>query len=268
MFDFGLRTSAPRNQALLDWLAVELMEHNWQMKHIHRLIVTSSTYRMSSSSHATSDALAKNIEIDRDNHYLWRMNTRRMEAELVRDAVFFAAGNLDLAWGGPDIPFALATTTPRRSIYFTHAEEKTNLLLQVFDSASVNECYRRSESVVPQQALAMANSEVSVNESRLLAKKLSELVAAGSAPTGSLAERKFVELAFEQILNRTPSEDEISECEKFIEAQASLLKDVTKLTAVAGGAKATVPPSTDPLQRARENLTLVLFNHNDFITIR
>ncbi len=88
-FDFGLRSPKPRNQSLLDWLAVELMENGWQMKHIHRLIVTSSAYRLSSSSKGATD---KDVAADRDNHFLWRMNPRRLEAEAIRDSVFSTAG--------------------------------------------------------------------------------------------------------------------------------------------------------------------------------
>ncbi len=88
-FDFGLRSPKPRNQSLLDWLAVELMENGWQMKHIHRLIVTSSAYRLSSSSKGATD---KDVAADRDNHFLWRMNSRRLEAEAIRDSVFSTAG--------------------------------------------------------------------------------------------------------------------------------------------------------------------------------
>ena len=260
MFDFGLRSPQPRNQPLLDWLAAEFMEHGWQMKHIHRLLVTSSAYRMSSGTVGVS---AVNIERDRDNHYLWRMNTRRLESEVVRDSVFYTAGNLDLARGGPDIAFKLASETPRRSIYFQHAYEKENQMLELFDSASVNECYRRSESIVPQQALALANSDVSLNGSRRLAKQLSELATKEAEP-----DQAFVRFAFEQILNRDPSALEQQECQAFLQKQADLLRESEKLTPLVGGPKATVPPASDPVQRARENLTLVLYNHNDFITIR
>jgi hypothetical protein len=259
MFDFGLRCPVPRNQPLLDWLAVELMEHGWQMKHIHRLIVTSSTYRMSSG---TADATPVNLARDRDNHYLWRMNARRMESEIVRDSVFFTAGTLDLTRGGPDIAFALAGATPRRSIYFQHAYEKENKLLELFDASNVNECYRRAESIVPQQALALANSDVAVNQSRVLARKLSDT--AGKSPERNPS---FVRLTFEQILGRQPTDAEITACEDFLKSQARLLDDASALTALPGGSKATVAPSTDPNQRARENLTLVLYNHNDFITV-
>jgi hypothetical protein len=259
-FDFGLRSPEPRNQPLLDWLAVELMENGWQMKHIHRLIVTSNAYRLSSSSKGATE---KDLAADRDNHFLWRMNPRRLEAEAIRDSVFATAGNLDLTRGGPDIAFKLASDSPRRSIYFQYADEKMSKLLQVFDNPSVNECYRRNESVVPQQALAMANSDVSLNESRLLAKKLSESVSKEQQP-----EQEFVRLAYEHILAREPSSTELSECGEFLKKQSELLKDPAKLAALGGGEKATVQPATDPIQRAREDLTLVLFNHNDFVTIR
>jgi hypothetical protein len=259
-FDFGLRSPTSRNQRLLDWLAVELMDHGWQMKHIHRLLVTSSAYRMKSSTAGTS---AANLTLDRDNHLLWRMNTRRLEAELVRDALFQTAGNLDLTRGGPDIAYEEAGTTPRRSIYFRHAYEKQARFLETFDAASVNECYRRSESVVPQQALALANSDTSLNQSRLLTKKLSDAVAKDAQP-----EQAFIQLAFRQILNRTPTEVELNECRAFLGSQATLLQGADKLTATTDGAKPTVEPSPDPIYRARENLTLVLFNHNDFVTIR
>ena len=67
---------------LLDWLAVEFMESGWSLKHLHRLIVTSRAYRMRSSAEGTDDP---NLRIDPDNHYVWRMNPRRMEGEVIRD---------------------------------------------------------------------------------------------------------------------------------------------------------------------------------------
>jgi hypothetical protein len=259
-FDFGLRSPASRNQPLLDWLAVELMDHGWQMKHIHRLIVTSNAYRMKS---AADDSTLANVKIDPDNRFFWRMNSRRMEAELVRDTLFYTAGALDLTRGGPEFAYDLASKTPRRSIYFCHAYEKQNKFLELFDGASVNECYRRSESVVPQQALALANSDTSIDQSRVLARKLSEASAKDAEP-----DQAFVQLAFEQVLGRDPSPAEVGECRAFLLSQAELLRDHKKLTSFTGGTKSDVAASDDPVQRARENLTLVLFNHNDFVTIR
>src|SRR5262249_33179522 len=81
VFDFGKHGQPPTHPALLDWLAVEFMERGWSMKRMHRLIVTSTAYRMDSSSEPTAAAL------DPDNRWLWRMNVRRMEAETVRDSL-------------------------------------------------------------------------------------------------------------------------------------------------------------------------------------
>jgi hypothetical protein len=213
-------------------------------------------------SESTSEAAA-NLALDRDNELLWRMNARRLEAEAVRDVLFYVAGTLDQTRGGPDIDCLAAADTPRRSIYFRHAYEKQMKFLEVFDSASTNECYRRSESIVPLQALALANNAVATDQSRLLAKQLGTMAALEPAP-----DRVFVRLAFAQILSRDPSEAELRECLAFLESQTRLLGKAEKLTTITGGPKPRVAPSDDPAQRARENLTHVLFNHNDFITIR
>lgn len=256
VFDFGMRSPKPELVDLLDWLAVELVEHNWSMKHLHHLMVTSNTYRLASDAPKLGEA---NFKVDPDNRALWRMNTRRLEAELVRDCILYVAGSLDCSLGGPDIDFQLGESSKRRSVYFRHAYEKQMQFLVLFDAANVNECYRRSESVIPQQALAVANSPLSLTQSRLLAKRLSE---------SSTSSAEFAKQAFEQILSRQPSTDEQTMCEKFLAGQATQLADPAKLHLFVGEKKAEVGPSPEPLQRARENLVHVLLNHNDFITIR
>jgi len=264
MFDFGVRSTAARNQPLLDWLAVELMEHGWQMKHIHRLLVTSAAYRMSS---ASGGATAAQLAVDPDNRYLWRMNSRRLEAEAVRDGLLHLAGKLDLTRGGPDIDYELAQTTPRRSLYLRHAYEKQARFLELFDGASVNECYRRSESVVPQQALALANSDLSIAQSRTLATKLYVDVASNPTAAGD-RDGAFIALAFEHVLCRKPTPDEANECRQFLASQAELLRQPATLTAFAEAEQVAVKASVDPMERARESLVHVLCNHNDFLTVR
>jgi hypothetical protein len=236
------------------------MDNHWSMKHIHRLIVTSRTYRMTS---ASIQAEQGNLENDEDNHYLWRMNSRRLEAESVRDSMLHVAGNLDLTMGGPEIDQNTGQTSRRRSVYFRHAYEKQMKFLELFDGASVNECYRRSTSVVPQQALAMANSKLFLEQSRLLAAGLWKPIAKQKD-----AQTAFIGFAFQQILSRTPTAEELAECQEFLQQQADRLADPAKLTRFVGGAASTVKPSSDPQMRARENLVHVLCNHNDFVTIR
>src|SRR5204862_5259757 len=176
-FDFGANGQKPTHPALLDWLASEFMEPTlpcqggqgqWGMKKLHRLLVTSSAYRMESSHEAAC------AEKDTDNRLVWRMNPRRMEAETVRDSVLAVAGSLDRTFGGPELDQNLGLTTQRRSIYYRHAAEKTMEFMELFDGANVTECYERTVSVVPQQALAMANSTLVLGQARQLARNITK----------------------------------------------------------------------------------------------
>src|SRR5439155_2039715 len=93
--DFGRNGKKPTHPELLDWLALELMENGWSMKHLHRLIVTSAAYRMQSK------AGGSNATIDPENRYVWHFNARRAEGEIIRDSVLHVAGQLDPTIGGP-----------------------------------------------------------------------------------------------------------------------------------------------------------------------
>jgi hypothetical protein len=260
VFDFGLNGKPPTHPALLDWLAVELMEQGWKTKAIHRLLVTSAAYRMQSST--TNEA---NRSLDPENVFLWRMNARRMEAEVVRDSTLRVADGLDETMFGPDLDPASGLTVSRRSVYFRSSKEKKVPFLEMFDSPNVTDCYRRSETIVPQQALAMVNSSLTLAQSRHLAAALAQELNTQSTSEGLSA---FVAAAFERILCRAPSDDERATCLEFLEAQSRRFADPKTLTAFTAGGENPVKPSADPQQRARENLIHVLLNHNDFLTIR
>ena len=255
--DFGLRAQPPSHPELLDWLASEFMESKWSMKHIHRLMVTSSAYRMRSSASRPNHP---NLAADSRNRYLWRMNQRRMEAETVRDSTLFVAGELDQTMGGPELDQYAGQTSRRRSLYFTHTPSETMQFLKLFDQADAGGCYRRFESIVPQQALALSNSEMSFTQSRLLARKISTKVGNN--------EQEFVLAAFKRVLARVPSADEEIESLKFLKQQTQLLKDSTKLTKFKSGDVSEVPAAGNPSLRARESLVHVLINRNEFVTIR
>jgi hypothetical protein len=265
VFDFGSAGQPPSHPELLDWLAAEFIESGWSMKSLHRLMVTSSTYRLASSISDQQSSIGNQPAVDPENIYFWRQNPRRMEAEVVRDSVLHVAGRLDAVLGGPDIDHSLGMTSARRSVYFRTAFEKQMTFLTQFDVASVNECYRRSESVVPQQALALANSGMSLSQSRWLARDLARDTGDPARPGSDAA---FVAAAFEYVLGRPPSDAERSECLQFLAAQTELLRNPTGLTSVTTGSAAELKPAADPAQRARENLVHVLFNHNEFVTIR
>ena len=270
VFDFGLNGQPPTNQPLLDWLAAELIDSHWRMKHIHRLIVTSSTYRLASSAKVQSSDTALNLKMDPENRYYWRANVRRLEAEAVRDATLAVAGSLDLTMGGAELEQSAGLTVPRRSIYFRNSKEKKVTFLALFDSPNVVECYQRTESIAPQQALAMANSSLTLAQARVLAKKLSETPMQKNQETasGTPDDARFIELAFERVLCREPTSDERAACAEFLTEQSKRLADPKSLTAFTSGAAASIPPAADPHARARENLVHVLLNHNDFLTVR
>ncbi|HEY1067409.1 MAG TPA: DUF1553 domain-containing protein, partial [Pirellulales bacterium] len=170
VFDFGRKGQAPSHPELLDWLACELIESGWSMKHVHRLIVESSTYRMSSS---TSGAEA-NRKKDPDNLSLWRRTPMRLESQAVRDALLALAGTLDETRGGPSVPSDQQAESKRRSLYFFHSNNDRNQFLTTFDEALVTECYRREQSIVPQQALALTNSRLVLDAARPIAERLTK----------------------------------------------------------------------------------------------
>jgi hypothetical protein len=250
-FDFGRNGRPPSHPALVDWLAADFMEHGWSMKRLHRLIVTSKAYRMAS----TPDEA--NLAEDRDNRYLWRMSSRRLEAEAVRDGVFFVAGRLDLTLGGPDIDHNQGLTVPRRSLYFRHAAEKQMEMLKLFDAPSVTECYLRKESIQPQQALALANSELALRMSRIAARDLN---------ARHKDDALFVAAAYERVLSRSPTDAEKAECVSFLKEQTA--RHAAAKTAPAPLDAEGKAPAADPALRARENLLHVLVNHHEFVTVR
>jgi mono/diheme cytochrome c family protein len=258
--NFGLNGKQPSHPELLDWLASELVEHDWSMKHLHRQIVLSRTYRLSSA--AVDDSPNRNV--DRENIFLWRANSRRMEAEVVRDCVLATAGKLNLERGGPEIPQTEGATSLRRSLYFRITPDDRMKFLELFDVANPNACYRRSDSVVPQQALAMTNSALPLEMARHLARQIDHETAGKDV---ELAQRRFVEAAFEQVISRQATTQELDFCVNFLNHQTELLTS-PKLTAFEGPAVAKVAPSSNKELRAKENLIHVLYCHNDFVTIR
>ena len=259
VFDFGRNGKPPTIPALLDWLAVQLQAEGWHMKAIHKLIVTSATYRMESTSGGPHDP---NLARDQTNVYYWRMNPKRMEAEAVRDNILHVAGSLDQTVGGPDLDPETGLKSLRRSLYFRHAKEKRVVFLRLFDSPNVLSCYRRSDSVMPQQALALANSSLCLEQARLLAGRLER-----ELPRPAL-DSAFVSAAFERVLGRSPTRDEMTACETYLRVEAKKLANLSVLSPFSSGPAATVPPAALAAQRAREDLVHVLFNHNDFVTIR
>ena len=252
VFDFGMHGAKPTHPALLDSLAVEFMESQWDLRKLHRLIVTSKTYQLSSARLPGST----NEQRDPENRYLWRMTSQRMQAEQVRDSILAVSGKLDLTHGGKPIPPGDSDRVFRRSLYFRHAQGELDRMMAMFDAADPNECYRRGESVVPQQSLVLANSRLSFEQARLIAADL--------AKTAS-DDASFVQAAFPRLLSRPPTAGETTLCTQFLVNRVALISDGPALSQEKSP---LIAAAADPTQRAREALIQVLLNHTDFVTIR
>lgn len=241
VFDLGRNSRVPANRELLDWLAAEFIESGWDMRHLHQLIVTSATYRLSSDTTGRDENLVK----DPDNIYWWRRSAIRLESEVIRDSILSLAGTLDLTMGGAPVVPEKQAESRRRSLYFFHSNNDRNLFLTTFDGALVTECYRRDQSVVPQQALAMTNSQLVLESSRPIAEKISQAI----SPQGTeIDDATFIRSTFLVLLGESPSDAELN-------ASMSAIKEWRAL------------PKATALD-VRANFVWSLLNHNDFITLR
>ena len=264
LFDLGRKGGTPEHAELIDWLACELVDHNWSLKHLHRLIVTSAAYRMDSTLAGASAELAR----DPDNRHWWRRTPIRLESQVIRDALLAHAGRLDTTHGGPTVGSSDQAQSRRRSLYFHHSNNDRNLFLTTFDEALVKECYRRETSIVPQQALALLNGRLVGDCAPDIARNL-----ASTSPDPS--DEAFVRHAFEQLLGFEPGPAEL---------QAALEALRGPFARSAGEAGGKVGPATgasavkaqktqaqaqqDALMPARARLVWSLVNHGDFVTLR
>ena len=219
--DFGLNGAKPSHPELLDWLAVEFMESGWSIKHIHRLILNSKTWRQSSR------PVAKAMQVDAAGRLLWRHPTRRMAAEAIRDNMLAVSGVLDLKSGGPGFDgfevqmenvrhfFPKKLYGPidwRRMIYMTKVRQERESVFGVFDCPDASQAVaKRSRSTTPLQALNLFNSRFVMQQADLLAERLAE--EGGSDLTSQVAR------AYELCFGRSPSVSELRVAIEFIQAE-------------------------------------------------
>ncbi len=222
--DFGTQGSRPTHPELLDWLASELVAGHWDMKHLHRQIVTSATYRQSS---AMRDDL---LERDPGNRWLARQSRIRLEAETVRDAALAASGLLCARIGGPSVyppqPEGLFVVTQqkkawpeskgpdryRRGMYIYFWRSSPYPLLPTFDAPDGNTaCTRRARSNTPLQALTLANDRVFVE----IAAGLGARIVREGGPDAASRIRR----AFTLCLSRLPSPAEADRLAQFVSSR-------------------------------------------------
>ena len=248
VFDFGRKGTPPDHPELLDWLASALVDgsvagphqHPWSMKRLHRLIVTSNAYRMSSSIAGNADG----VRLDPDNQLWWRREPVRLESEVIRDGVLALAGTLDLTQGGPPVPAGEQAASTRRSLYFLHTDPDRNPFLTTFDGAGVKECYQRDRSIVPQQALALANAGFVHDAAARIAARI--------APPGAHPDdAAFLDRAFRTVLGRPANAAETIAATEALHRWREI-----------------EPASDIPVEPARVHLVWALLNHTDFVTMR
>ncbi len=193
--DFGTQGDAPSHPELLDWLASELVAHDWSTKHLHRLIVRSSAYRQERKFNR------ENAAIDPDNTLLWNWPRRRLEAEAIRDAVLIATGELDTEVGGPSIPPERDEEALRRTIYLAQRRSEMPRAMTMFDAPeAISSCSHRSVSTVALQPLYLLNSEFMNHRAAALAQKVKSIAGENSD--------KQIDVVFSRTLGRMPDAEE------------------------------------------------------------
>ena len=216
--DFGFNGSRPTHPELIDWLAGELIRHDWSIKALQRVIVTSATYRQSSRYDADQ------ARIDADNRYLWRKSPQRIEAEVLRDAMLAASGELYERLYGPGYhDFRTFTfnsqfyemldpdgpTFQRRSIYRTWVRSGRNQFLDVFDCPDPSaKAPARAVTTTPLQALSLLNNSFVLRMSERLAERARR--EAGEKTTNQICH--VYALAY----CRQPHADELSLADQFV----------------------------------------------------
>lgn len=218
--DFGKTGVAPTHPKLLDWLAVEFVRSGWSIKHLHRLMMTSSAWRQ--HSRMRDDAAS----IDPENRLLWRMPLRRMDAEVVRDSMLAVAGKLNTkmfgsAVGVKKLPDGQVVTEDsadgnRRSIYLLHRRSTPVTVLETFDAPRLTtNCVQRRTSNVVSQALLMLNSAFVDKQAEDLAKQL-------TAKTNG--ELQAIAATYQTVLGREPTDSETKLAIDFLKQQSDRYK--------------------------------------------
>jgi hypothetical protein len=224
--NFGKNGEPPVNQDLLDWLAIEFMDHGWSVKQLHRLIMTSDTYK-EASEFPDAATLAANTAKDPENRLNWRHRIGRVDAEVVRDSILAVSGNLNPEIGGkpvfpvlaPEILKQISTgiwnqkdvgpEVWRRSVYIYRKRTLPFPFLDAFDLPNQNiSCGARNITTVPTQALMLMNDDFILRQSEIFAKRLEK------AARGDKTQQ--IDLAYSIALSRQPNAKELNLAQDFL----------------------------------------------------
>jgi mono/diheme cytochrome c family protein len=238
--DFGVQGARPTHPELLDWLAGELIRGGWNLKPMHKLIMSSAVYRQESGVGRQESERAQMV--DPENTLLWRQNLRRLEAEAIRDSMLAVSGTLDRTMYGPG---TLDEGHTRRSIYFMIKRSKLVPMMQLFDQPEplVSVGDRPSTTIAP-QALAFLNNTHVRTYAHNFAKRLASSYEA--APESTVRRAYFTAIA------REPDQEELASLAQFVQSQR---------TSYAADGK------PEPLELALADACQVLFGLNEFVYV-
>jgi hypothetical protein len=229
--DFGAMGDPPSHPELLDWLAVEFVEQGWSIKAMHRLMVTSATYRQSSRVSRESPQHTAAMAADPDNRLLWHAKRQRLDGEAVRDTMLALSGELSDRMFGPsarpELPAGVAAKAAwktderpedrnRRSIYVLAKRNLRYPLLDIFDLPDMhNSCAARAMTTTAPQALALLNGDLAIDQARSWCGRL---IAEHGPNTAAL-----MRAAFAQATGRAANEDQLSVASDFLARQAEVV---------------------------------------------
>ncbi len=269
--DFGLMGEPPTHPQLLDWLANRFVDNGWSIKKLHRLIMTSNTYRMSKEWNP-----AYGVE-DPENRLFWRVPYRRLEVEAIRDSMLAVSGRLNPQVYGPSMypyvpPAALEGSSDpdkiwkpfdeqdasRRTIYAFVKRSMIVPMLEVLDLCDTTKSSaKRINTAVATQALTLFNGEFVNRQARHLAERLMREV--GPDP------RDQIDRAYRLAFARPPTEDEQKSLLSFLRDEAARPAKEPSTTADSSFSAATTPPLQEAEKHALIQLCRVILNMNEFV---
>lgn len=256
--DFGTQGEKPTHPELLDWLAAEFMENGWSLKHLHRVMMTSATYRQSSAKRPEAERL------DAANALYGRMNVRRLEAETLRDAILATTDRLNPAPYGSPVPVyedanaqvVVGMEKPtsdgleyRRSVYVLQRRSTPVYQLAAFDSPQMEpNCELRNVSTVAPQSLLMMNSAFLVEQSQFFAKRILK--------QGAAEAREQVRLAWKLAYGTEPAAADLGDLSDYLTEQSAQLSS-----------QPVKKGDLDPAEKALASLCQVLLGSNRFMYV-
>lgn len=292
--DFGAMGEKPTHPELLDWLAHDFVSNGWNLKRLHKLILTSTAYRQSSSRLITADGartrsakFSKGNSIDPDNTLYWHKPVQRLDAETLRDSILTVSGAFNPKMFGPPVPVRpdsagqivvgvdktegdnkmpvevdLKGEEFRRSVYVQVRRSRPLAMLTAFDAPVMEvNCELRQSSTVAPQALMLMNSDFVLSQSAKFADRLRR-EATNDVPTQ-------ISRAWQLVFARPPSDREREQSIEFLARQIDYLRerDEAKVTPVSTKKDSKTPPKTEPEVQALRSLCQTLLGANELLYV-